>query len=327
MARYEVIVTDDRFGSYKEEENILKEINAKLTVYNLKSEEDAIYTLSKADAVLVNLFDVTKRIIKSMKRCKIISRYGVGFDNVDVEAATKKGIWVARVPDYCIEEASDHALALLLACIRKITYKDKKIREGKWNLHRSRSVQRISGRSLGLIGYGKVARNLHRNIMGMKLSNVFVYDPYVDQRFIISNGGVPVDLNELFIRSDYISLHVPYTKETHYMIGEKEIALMKPNVILINTSRGSVLDEKAVINALKNKRINSAGLDVFEKEPIPKNSALLYMDNVILSDHAAYYSEESLIELKTKAAKNVLEVLNGNKPVYPVNEVLVPNYV
>jgi len=321
MSKYLVVVTDDRFGSYREEEEVLKSIDAELKIYNCENESDAVTAVKKADAVLVNLTPLNRKIIASMKKCRVISRYGVGYDNVNVDAATEAGIWVARVPDYSYEDVSDHALALLLGCIRKISYKDRRVREGGWNLKSEQPVHRIKGHILGLIGYGGIAKALHRKVCGLGLSRVLVYDPYLEPDVVRRNGAEPVDMDELLKRSDYISIHVPLTEGTRSLISTQEIGKMKESAILINTSRGPVLDEKAVVKALKSRRINSAGLDVFIEEPLPKGHALKALDNVILSDHTGYYSEESLKELKTKAARNVAEVLMGGKPVYPVNKI------
>ncbi len=319
MSRFRVVVTDDRFGSYREEEEILREIDARIEVYKLKSEEEAIKVLRDADAMLVNLQPVGEKVIQELSKCRVMSRYGVGYDNIDVDAATKAGIWVARVPDYSYEEVSDQALALLLGCIRKVSYKDRRIREGGWYLNKDQPCYRVRGKVLGLVGYGMIARAFHRKISGFELAKVLVYDPFIDPELIQKAGGNPVDFKILLKESDYISVHVPLLEETRRMIRENEISLMKSNVILINTSRGPILDEKAIYKALKEGRINSAGLDVFETEPLPEESPLRELDNIIFSDHAGYYSEESIVELKTKAARNILEVLKGGKPVYPVN--------
>ncbi len=321
MSQFKVIVTDDRFKSYKEEEDVLKEIDAEVEVHNLETEQEAIKVLRSADALLVNLYPLKGKAIKKLSQCRVISRYGVGYDNVDVEAATSAGIWVARVPDYSFEDVSDQALALLLGCIRKIPYKDRRIREGGWNLKDEQPVHRIKGRTLGLIGYGAIGKTFHKKISGLGLARVLVYDPIIEHNIIREAGAEPVDFDTLLKESDYISIHVPLNDETRGMIGEKEIFRMKRDAILINTSRGQVLREKALYNALKEGRINSAGLDVFEKEPLPGDSPLRTLDNVILSDHTGFYSEESIVELKTKAARNVLEVLKGGKPIYPVNQV------
>ena len=321
MSQFKVVVTDDRFGGYLEEEAVLKEIDARIDVHNFKTDKEAIQVLSSADAVLNNLYPLGGKVIGKMAKCRIISRYGVGYDNVDVEAATKAGIWVSRVPDYSLEVVSDQALALLLGCIIKIAYKDRRIRQGAWNLTREQPAHRIKGHVLGLVGYGAIGRVLHRKTAGLGLSRVLVCDPFLEPGLIREAGAHPVDFDTLLKESDYISIHVPLLDQTRGMIGAREVSLMKKEVILINTSRGPIINEKAICRALKEGRINYAGLDVFKKEPLPADSPLRELDNVIFSDHTGYYSEESLVELKTKAARNIVEVLQGGKPIYPVNQV------
>lgn len=321
MSKFTVVVTDDRFGAYREERKVLGEIGAELEVMNLSTEQEAIAALSHADGILLNLFPLTAGIITSLVRCKVISRYGVGYDNVDVETATRKGIWVCRVPDYCHEEVSDQTLALLFGCVRKVAYKDRKIREGKWNLHKDLPTFRLAGKVLGIVGFGGVGNSLNRKAASLGFSEILVYDPLVDPSLIEKAGARPVPLALLLERSDYISLHVPLNADTSGMIGEREIAGMKQTAILVNTSRGPVIDQDALCAALREGRIGGAGLDVFKKEPIPADSPLLTLDTVVLSDHAGWYSEESVIELKTKAARNVAAVLSGGKPPYPVNSL------
>ncbi|UCF99002.1 MAG: C-terminal binding protein [Spirochaetaceae bacterium] len=322
MAAYKVIVTDDRYGSYDEENAVLKEVGVSVEVHDLGDEAQTIKVLKDADGILVNLHPLPAAVIKELEKCRVISRYGVGYDNVHVETATAKGIWVTRVPDYCLEDVSDQAVALLLGCVRKVAFKDRRIREGDWNLHRQQPSYRIAGRTLGLIGYGAIARTLHRKMSGFALSRVLVFDPYLDPKKIEENGAESVNLRTLLKESDYVSVHAPLNEETRGLIGARELSLMKPTAILVNTSRGPLLEEQAVAEALAKGKIAAAGLDVFESEPLPPHSPLLKLDNVILSDHAGWYSEESVAELKTKAAQNVLAVLKGGKPVYPVNHPL-----
>ena len=319
MATLKVVVTDDRYGSYEEENAVLKEIGVSVEVHDQMDEAQTLRTLKHADGILVNLHPLPAGVIEKMERCRVISRYGVGYDNVAVESATSKGIWVARVPDYCLEDVSDQALALLLGCVRKVAFKDRRIREGAWNLHREQASYRIAGKTLGLIGYGAIARTLHRKLSGFGLARVLVFDPYLDPKKISENGAESVNLRRLLKEADYVSVHAPLNEETRGLIGSRELSLMKKTAILVNTSRGPLLDEQAVADALAGGKIAAAGLDVFETEPLPPDSPLLKLDNAILSDHAGWYSEESVAELKTKAAQNVLAVLKGGKPIYPVN--------
>ncbi|MBN2552954.1 MAG: C-terminal binding protein [Spirochaetales bacterium] len=320
MQTMKVVVTDDRYGSYEEENAVLKEIGVTVEVHDQMDEEQTVRVLQQADGILVNLHPLPAAVIEKLEKCRVISRYGVGYDNVSVDTATSKGIWVARVPDYCLEDVSDQAMALLLGCVRKVAFKDRKIREGGWNLHKVQPSYRIAGKTLGLIGYGAIARTLHRKFSGFAPGRVLAFDPYLDSKKIAENGAESVNLRRLLEEADYVSVHAPLNEETRGLIGSRELALMKTTAILVNTSRGPILDERAVAEALAEGKIAAAGLDVFQTEPLPPDSPLLKLDNVILSDHAGWYSEESVAELKTKAAQNVLAVLKGGKPVSPVNQ-------
>ncbi|MBI9104471.1 MAG: C-terminal binding protein [Spirochaetales bacterium] len=318
---WKIVVTDDRYGNYKEEEKVFEEVGAELVIRNFTDSRDAIAGLKDADAILNNLFPMTDEVISSLTKCKVISRYGVGYDNVNVKAATDSDIWVARVPDYASEDTSDQALALFLGCVRKIAFKDRAIRTGSWNLHKEQPNYRITGKTFGIIGYGGVGVAMHRKLAGLSLAKVLIHDPSEDPDFIKSRGGRKVDLDELLRQSDYISLHLPLKETTRHLIDRPQLEMMKERAILINTSRGGVINEAVLAEFLKAKRIAGAGLDVFETEPLPEVSPLRALDNVILSDHAGWYSEESLRELKMKAAMNIVEVLKGNAPLYPVNSI------
>jgi D-3-phosphoglycerate dehydrogenase len=321
MSRFTVVIADDRYAAYDEERSVLSEVDAAVRIFSSSSPVEAAAAFAAADAILVNLFPMTAQIIDALPRCRVISRYGVGTDNVAVDAATRRGIWVAFVPDYCFEEVADHALALLLGCIRKIGYKDRMVRAGRWNTHKEQPCYRIEGRTLGILGYGNAAHTLLRKVSGIGFGRVLMCDPYVRASTIKAAGALPVDLATLLSESDYISVHVPLTAETRHMIGRAELERVKHGAILVNTARGPVLDQQALTEALQDGRLSAAGLDVFEEEPLPSNSALRSMDNVILTDHAGWYSEESEVELKTKAARNAAAVLAGGVPLYPVNDV------
>ncbi len=321
-SRFKVVVTDDRYGNYKVEEAALAPVGAEVIVGDFKSADDAIAGLAEADAALVCLFPMDARIINSLRKCRVLSRYGVGYDNVDVAAATAKNIWVAYVPDYAVEDVSDQALAMILGCVRGVAYKDRQVRAGRWNLHYEVVTHRVAGSVLGIVGYGAIGSVLHRKVHSLGLSRVLACDPYVDADKIRKAGAEPVGLERLLRESDYVSLHVPLTEETRGFIGERQLAMMKPTAILVNTSRGPVVDEAALARALEGKRIAAAGVDVFASEPLAANSPLRKLENVIFSDHAGWYSVESEVELKRKAAENVAAVLAGGKPRYPVNSII-----
>ena len=321
MAKHRIVVTDDRHGSYVVEDEVFREIGAKVEVHNLGDQAETVEVLRDADAVLVNLHPLPGAVIRKLSRCRVISRYGVGYDNVDVNAATEAGIWVARVPDFCLEDVSDHCLALLLSCIRHTALRDRRIRRGEWKQIGEYPSFRILGRTLGLVGFGTIARALLRKVSGFGLAGILVFDPYVDRREIEAAGARAVGIRELLKESDYVSVHAPLTPETRGLIGARELGLMKRHAILVNTARGPLVDEKALAEALRTGKLGAAALDVFIEEPLPAASPLRELENVILTDHCGWYSEESMVELKTKTARNALEVLKGGRPLYAVNSL------
>jgi D-3-phosphoglycerate dehydrogenase / 2-oxoglutarate reductase len=265
---------------------------------------------------------MTARVIEKLKRCKIIARYGIGVDNVDLAAATKAKILVTNVPDYCIDEVSDHALALLLALARRLTAADGAVKAGGWDVVAHAGIRRLRGQTLGLLGFGKIAKALASKVepLGMK---VLVYDPYLDPALIAQHGVEAVSLDRLLAEADTVSIHVPLSPETRNIVGKRELARMKPTAFLINTSRGGIVDEQVIAVALKEGRLGGAALDVLSVEPPPADHPLRQAPNVILTPHLAFYSRESVIELQTKAAEEVARALKGEPPRCPVNpEVL-----
>lgn len=321
MPKFKVIVTDDRYGNYDVEKAVLCPIGAEINIANCETFDEVLNTCRDADGIMVNLAPIPARVIQELEKCKVIARYGVGYDNVDVEACTRKGIYVANVPDYCAEDVSDHALALLLGCIRKIARRDAQVRRGQWNICKTDPVYRIAGKTFAFLGYGMIARCLHRKISGLNLGGILVYDPFLDAEFVKSQGAEPADFETALKEADYISIHMPLNENTRGIINEKAFSMMKPTSIIINTSRGPVIDEAALIKALSDGWINSAGLDVHGKEPLDRDNPLMKLENCILTDHTGWYSEESMDELKRKVAENVRDVLIGGKPKYPVNKL------
>jgi len=321
MAVYKVVVTDDRHGDFSVEKEVLAEIGAEVIVCNCDTKEEVIKECKDADGILLNLSPMPTEVIEQLDKCKVIARYGVGYDNVDVAACTKKGIYVANVPDYCAEEVSDQALALLMACVRKVVHSDTQIRQGRWNIAKDMKIHRIEGKTFVLLGFGVIAKAFLRKVKGFNPGRILVFDPFVDADTIASYGAVKVDWEMALKEADYVSVHIPLNIHTKGMINADAFEMMKPSVIVVNTSRGAVIDEKALINALESKVISCAGLDVFENEPIQSGNNLLKLDNCVLTDHVGWYSVESIIELKRKAAENVRETLLGGKPKYPVNKL------
>ena len=321
--KMKVVVTDLGYASYDPEREELAGLDVELVLAECSSEDEVGEVCRDADAVITRLAPVGADAIAKMTKCRVISRYGVGVDNVDVAAATAKGIPVANVRGYCDEEVSDHALALLMSCVRRTVSRDKQVRAGMWDVGAKEPVYRVAGKVLGLVGYGAIARTLHRKVSGFRLAEVLVTDPYVAADEIEKAGAKKVELDELVRRSDLISIHAPLTEDTRHIIGTEQFKAMKPTAIVVNTSRGPLVDTEALYTALKEKRIGSAALDVHDPEPPPKDSKLFELDNIVLTDHAGWYSEESQLALQRTTAKNVALVLSGNPPLYCVNpEVL-----
>ena len=317
--RQKIVITDCDHPTVEIEEEILSEIDPEFVLAHCNTEDEVIEVAHDAGGIIIQYAPITRRVIESLKRCKVIARYGVGVDNIDVEAATKHKIIVANVPDYCIDEVSTHALALILACARGITLLDRKRREKSWDFTLAKPLFRTKGKTLGLFGLGRIARMVAQKASGFGFK-IIAYDPYV---FKVDGGIRLVEFSQLLSDSDFISIHSPLTDETRHSFGENELKAMKKTAYLINTARGPIIDEKALYQALKEKWIAGAALDVMEKEPPDWNNSLLKLDNLIITPHISFYSEESYVELKTKAAKAVLSILKGELPKVMVNPQVV----
>ncbi len=314
-----IVITDCDHPSVEIEREVLSEIDPEFILAQCNTEDEVIEVAKDADGIINQYAPITRRVIESLKRCKVIVRYGVGVDNIDVEAATEHKIIVANVPDYCIDEVSTHALALILACARGITLLDRKRRAKRWDFTLAKPLFRTQGKTLGLFGLGRIGRMVAQKASGFDF-RIIAYDPYVSK----VDGGIKlVEFSQLLPDSDFVSIHVPLTAETRHSFGENELKKMKKTAYLINTSRGPIVDEKALYQALKNRWIAGAALDVMEKEPPDWNSSLLQLDNLIITPHISFYSEESYVELKTKVAQAVLSVLKGELPRPIVNPQVV----
>lgn len=318
MAKYKICITDVRHDSYEIERRILAEIGAEIIPCNCSSPEDIIRNCADADGLLLDLAPCSAEAIHGLQRCKVINRYGAGYDNVDIEAATAKGIQVTYVPDYCMEDVSDHALALMLSCLRQVAYRDRSIRGGKWNLQ-GQSF-RLTGKTLGVLGFGRIARALVKKCSGFGFAHILAYDPYVSEEVMRNLGAEKASMDDVLAQADFLSLHMAVTPETRGMINAQALSKMKPTSILVNVTRGQLVDDEALLDALKQGKILAAGLDTHNQEPLSSGSPFLTLDNVILTDHTAYNTVEGVVELKTKAAQNIVDVLSGRKPVYPVNQ-------
>ncbi|MBN9387592.1 MAG: C-terminal binding protein [Chloroflexi bacterium] len=324
--KWKVVVTDYEYEDLRYEEEVLSALGPDLELVKnvqCRTETEVIEACRDADAILNTYAPLGEKVIENLQKCQVISRFGVGVNTVDIPAATKKGIYVANVPDYCMDEVSDHALALLLSWARKVTLLNQQIKAGRWDYKLGRPIYRLRDQILGLVAFGRIPRALTPKALSFGLK-VLAYDPYIDQGIIREMGAEPATLDEVLSRSDYVSLHPPLTTETRGMINRDNLRLMKSSAFLINTARGPVVDETGLVEALQAGWLAGAALDVIEEEPISPGHPFLAMDKVILTPHTAWYSEESEVEMRKKCARNVLEALSGQVPTYLVNREVAP---
>ncbi|HAL9237233.1 TPA: C-terminal binding protein, partial [Escherichia coli] len=306
--------------NYSAEENILQDWDPQFVVVPANASlEEKLRQVSNADAIMVREATVSRPMIEAMQQCRVIVRYGVGVDNIDSQAAKEKGIYVANVPDYGSEDVAEHALALLLAATRRIATRNRDVRDGQWGIGQREPMFRLAGKILGVVGFGRISRCFVQKASGFGFKRILVVDPLLTDEQASQAGVTRVNLDTLCREADFISLHAPLTPDTHHLIGEAELAKMKPSAVLVNTSRGGLIDEQALINALLQKRIFAAGLDVFESEPLSAKSPLLQMDNTLCTDHTAWFTEESVVELQSKAAHEVRRAFEGEHPLNWVN--------
>lgn len=315
------ILVTEALPLFEEERQILSKY-ASVELAHSISEESLAAEIASADVLMVVYAKITERIINSGKHLKGIVRYGIGTDNVDVEAATKKRIPVTNVPDYCIRTVADHTMALLLTLTRKIIIANQVTKNGDWSIWASPSNKLmgldLEGKTLGLIGAGKIGMAVAERAKGFQMK-VKAYDPYLSAEQANKLQIELVRLDTLLKESDVISIHSPLTPETKGMIGERELSQMKKTAYLINTSRGAVINEAALCKALKDGWIAGAGLDVYEKEPPDTQNALFKLENVVLTPHISYYTQEATRRLEMSAVKKAIQILNGEIPENLVN--------
>lgn len=320
---FTVKITDCDHPSVDIEKKVIDRISARMSLHQCKTEEDIIRECGDADALLNQYAPLTRNVLSQLKKCKVIVRYGVGVNNVDLEAASDFGIQICNVPDYGVDEVSDHALALLYTLARKTLLMGNAVRKGEWDFSISRPILRLRGKVVGVVGLGRIGRAFAEKVHGTGFK-VIGYDEktrvYEELPFIER-----VSFEELLQRSDIISVHCPLTEKTKNMFGEKELRAMKASAFLINTARGSIINEAALNHALSKGWIAGAALDVMELEPPSAENPLFQHESFIATPHVAWYSEQAFEELKRKAAEEAVRVLIGEEPHYPVNEVSVKN--
>ena len=313
-----VVLTDQVFPSTDTERKILTDIGAELVVLDDPSPESIREGARDAVALLNTYAPIDRTTLEHLSECKVIARYGIGVDNIDLEAARERGIVVTNVPDYCVDEVSDHTIALLLAVTRKVVLGHSLTLGGGWGIDPLRPIQRLRGRGLGLIGFGNIAREVAVRAQAFGL-NVGAFDPYIADDILASRNVERFgSLDDLLAGSDIVSVHVPLLDETRGLIGRDELDRMKSGAIVLNTSRGPIVDADAVIEALRSGHLGGAGLDVFPAEP-PDHRTFEGVENLVVTPHTAFYSEGSIVESQTKATGCIVSVLQGEEPRYRVN--------
>ncbi len=307
------------------EAEVLSRVNAAVVDADCRTEDEIIKAARDADALLVVFAPITRRVLSSLPKLKVVVRYGVGYDTIDVDAATDNNVIVVNIPDFCLEEVSDHAMALLLACARRLVWSTEGLKQGRWGEVQMGTIKEPSlfEQTMGMIGCGNIGRRIVKRAKCFGLKTIG-YDPYLDKAVAEKHGIKLVSLAELLKESDYVCLQTPLNEETRHMIGEKELKQMKPTAYLINTARGAVADEAALIKALREGWIAGAGLDVFEKEPIAQDNPLLKMDNVILTPHYAVHTSTAMKRLRLSVAQEAARVLTGKWPRHWVNKGVKP---
>lgn len=318
MNTWKVVISDYYYESLHQEREILSQIGAEVLDYHCTTEDDVIRVAADCDALICQFAPITRRVIQSLTRCKAIVRYAIGVDNIDLKAAEEHGIVVCNVPDYSIDEVSNHAIALLLDCARKLTFVTGQLRQGRSSYTTIKPLFRMEGRVLGLMGFGRIPRMVARKMAGFGVE-LIAYDPMIDAEAARELGVTPVTFQELLSQSDYLSVHCPLTEETHHLFNRQAFKQMKPSAIFINTARGAIVQEEDLLWALENGQIAMAGLDVTETEPLPPSHPLLALDNAVVTPHVAWYSEEAVLSLQRKVAEEVAGILSGQSPRHPVN--------
>ena len=318
MPRTLIAITDSPFPSLDPAKKALTRLDPEYRMANSASADDILAVARDADAILVTYAKLAGELLRQLKNCKAIGRFGLGVDNIDLPAAKELGIAVNYVPDYCLREVSDHAMALLLALARKVPFSNKLVQSGRWEVPPIVPLRRLESQTLGLIGFGNIPRALtpKAKAFGFK---VLTHDPFVKTDALAAAGVEGVSFDELLARSDFVSVHAPLLPSTRGLMNAAVFAKMKKGAYLINTARGPLVDEPALIAALDSGQLGGAGLDVVTTEPLGKDSPLLGRDNVILTPHTAFYSVEALEELQTKCASDVARLPSGEKAIYPIS--------
>jgi D-3-phosphoglycerate dehydrogenase len=319
---FRVYMTDSDFTDHGVERAVFERAGMTFEILQTRSPDELVARARDADALLVQYAQITPAIVNALPRLKVIGRYGVGFDTIDVTAASARGVYVCNCPDYCTEEVADHTLALLMAVTRQLFPLREHFGDGRWSIESARAIQRLRGRVLGIIGVGRIGSAVARRTapLGLRLLG---HDPYVPDTRLADLGVEATSLADLLTQADYVTLHTLLSAETRHLLNGERLARMKPGAVLINTSRGGVVDTDALVAALRSGHIGAAALDVLEHEPPAADHPLRSMSNVILTPHLAFYSDASFPTLKREVSEDVVRVLRGEAPKNAVNRAAV----
>jgi len=316
-----VLITDYTFPDLQIEESVLQDSEIQVVGGQYKTADDLKPMVADADAVITQFAPVDREVIAAMQHVRVIVRYGIGVDNVDLEAAKDKNIPVCNIPDYCIDEVADHTLAFILGLTRQVTPNALSIREGEWGLATPLDQMRtLRDQTVGILGFGRIGQEVANRLRAFKCS-LLVCDPVVSADAILAAGATPVTLDELLAQADILSLHCPSTAATQGIINASTIAQMKPGSLIINLARGDLIDSSSLISALESGHLAGAALDVCDVEPMPQESALRSMPNVIAAAHIASASPKAVQNLRSTAAQIALSALQGNPLPNIVNGV------
>ncbi|MFT5122749.1 MAG: D-3-phosphoglycerate dehydrogenase [Candidatus Omnitrophota bacterium] len=313
VAAFKIVLLEHGYPSTATERSLIESAGGRFVDCEQMDIEVALQEAEDADGVIFRRLDMTADRIARFKKARIILRYGIGTDNVDLEACTRHGIIAGHVPGYCIDDVTTHAIALLMNGVRNIVGNHRAMEHGAWDLQRVTPLYRTEGKVLGLISLGNIGQGMVRKLSGWNMK-FLAYDPYVDPQKARDLKVELTDLDTLCAQSDYISVHAPLLPETRHLLGAQEYARMKETAILVNTSRGPVLDTKALMAALDAGQLARAGLDVFETEPLPIDDPIRHHPRIAVSDHTAWYTEESQAILQQRAAEEIVRVCTGHRP-------------
>lgn len=329
MDSMNVVVTDYIEPDLDWETEEMKKRGVNFTAHQLKFQPEAkvIAAVKDADVIVVNMVKITETVVKSLTRCKLIIRHGAGYDNVDAAACTACGIPLSYVPDYCMDEVAEQAIALIFAVARQVPGSrntlEMSIAQGKWDFSGLRKSYRMAGKVLGIVGCGRIGSKVYQKMEHFGFSKILVCDPYLPAERIEELGIKIVSRETVFREADFITIHTPLNDETRKLVNAETLAMMKPTAIIVNTSRGPMVDHQALADALKNGTIAAAGIDVYDTEPPESSYPLLKLQNAVLTPHLAWYSEDAAWDIRYKIVEDIDRIIAGQPPRHCVNtEVL-----